>query len=350
MTIYCLGECDNLIKNKQDSLLYNIVLDLKNNHEFEIPHDLIYKPQSGDEYNSILGSIKYSYDYLSKNTSYTSHATEISKQNDTIYFENIFLYNLLPFYNFIVVEVELNGVTGNFIIDTGFEVSYLDYTKLPKYNLEFVEKINQLYKFDSKVKHYRSNSLRLSSLNITDKLFACGRLNLNYFYKNILEIDGIIGWDIISELNIILNYRDKFIIINPTQENISLISQYSLIRLPMPYLYLKDQNGIDVLTSFDTGSDMSFFTNTFLRKNNYKLEQLQEKYIFSYNGKFSIYSAKTANCLLFFGNNPVEDILVTNDKVNGFPKNDFVLGANAFQNKIIYLNNRNKIISILNSE
>ena len=105
----------------------------------------------------------------------------------------------------IIIECEVNNVIGKFIVDTGASNSCLDYNRAVKFNLNF-EKLNQnaLSASDEIKETFISykNQIKIGKWIIGKRdliLFNMNHINKLFVLDEELEIDGIIGSDILVE-------------------------------------------------------------------------------------------------------------------------------------------------------
>lgn len=119
--------------------------------------------------------------------------------------------------NHILIECEINGILGKFIIDSGASNSCIDYKKSEKFNLEFeisnesassaTNKINKTY-------ISKKNTVKIDNWLVND--FDLILFNMKKIVKTLtsickVEIDGIIGSDILIKGKAIINFK-KYII------------------------------------------------------------------------------------------------------------------------------------------
>ena len=121
--------------------------------------------------------------------------------------------------NHITLECMVNNITGNFLIDTGASNSCINYISASKFNIEFkkskeiassaTNKINPTY-------YSKNNILKIGDCQINDLdliLFDMTFINDSLKEKGVSEVDGIIGGDILNELNACVSYKKKEIIL-----------------------------------------------------------------------------------------------------------------------------------------
>ena len=122
---------------------------------------------------------------------------------------------LLTNSNHIIIECEINYISGIFIIDTGASNSCINYLSASKFNVEFkksnetassaTNEINETY-------FSKNNKLKIGDFQKNDfdlVLFDMTFINKSLKEKGVSELDGIIGGDILNELNVCINYKKK---------------------------------------------------------------------------------------------------------------------------------------------
>ena len=117
--------------------------------------------------------------------------------------------------NHIQIECEVNCVTGKFLIDTGASNSCINYLSSTKFNVEFkksdetassaTNEINDI--FSSKKNILKIGDFQKNNFDLV--LFDMTFINNSLKEKGVSEVDGIIGGDILNELNACINYRKK---------------------------------------------------------------------------------------------------------------------------------------------
>ena len=130
------------------------------------------------------------------------------KKKNTISFQ-------LTISNHILIECEINYVLGIFIVDTGASNSCINYLSASKFDIEFeVSNENASSATDeiSETYYSRNNKLKIGDFqknNFNLILFDMTFINNSLKEKDVLEVDGIIGGDILNELNACINYKKK---------------------------------------------------------------------------------------------------------------------------------------------
>lgn len=112
-------------------------------------------------------------------------------------------------------QISLNGVNGNFILDTGASSSCVGMEFAEKYNLS---PQNSDYKaagagaIDMETYSAKVNSMNISGVNIKIEniiLFDLSQINEALTQHDASNIDGIIGAEILEQLSAIISYGEK---------------------------------------------------------------------------------------------------------------------------------------------
>ena len=122
---------------------------------------------------------------------------------------------LLTRSNHILIECKINFVSGIFIVDTGASNSCINYLSASKFNLKFkkskerassaTNEINETY-------YSKNNKLKIGDFQKNDfdlVLFDMTFINNSLNEKGVSDVDGIIGGDILTELNVSISYKKK---------------------------------------------------------------------------------------------------------------------------------------------
>ena len=117
--------------------------------------------------------------------------------------------------NHIQIECEVNYISGKFLIDTGSSNSCINYLSSTKFNLEFKKSYETASSATNEIDEIfssKKNILKIGDFQKNDfdlLLFDMTFINNSLKEKGISEVDGIIGSDILNELNACVNYKKK---------------------------------------------------------------------------------------------------------------------------------------------
>ena len=117
--------------------------------------------------------------------------------------------------NHLIISCKINGVEGNFIIDSGASNSCVDTNLTSKFKLKTSlsqENASSATSTISKMYISKNNRLQIEELLHKDFnvfLFDMSHINKTFINHEIEEIDGIIGGDILKKFKAIIDYDKK---------------------------------------------------------------------------------------------------------------------------------------------
>ena len=121
--------------------------------------------------------------------------------------------------NHIQIECEVNHVSGIFLVDTGASNSCVNYLSASKFNIE-LKKSNEIASSAtnkiSETYYSKNNVLKIGDCEKTNfdiVLFDMTFINDSLKEKEINEVEGIIGSDILNQHNATINYKNKEIVL-----------------------------------------------------------------------------------------------------------------------------------------
>lgn len=122
---------------------------------------------------------------------------------------------LINDYNTPIVELKVNNSNYNFIIDTGSEKSFIN-KKIVENNITDSVYISTL-NFDGITDDKKSYIVKIlinDSINVNMLTIDINSIQKNIFIKSGIIVDGIIGSDILSKYNAIIDYKNNKLILN----------------------------------------------------------------------------------------------------------------------------------------
>ena len=130
---------------------------------------------------------------------------------------------LIPFKilstNHIIVDAAVNDVNGKFLIDTGASSSCIDLNKSNKFKLNYGKSDEQASSATDEIKETyisKKNSLLIGEFYINDLdiiLFNMQHVIKSLLDKDEIEIEGIIGADILIKYNCCIDYRENKLVV-----------------------------------------------------------------------------------------------------------------------------------------
>ena len=119
--------------------------------------------------------------------------------------------------NHLIIECKLNFIDCKLIIDTGASNSCINYLSAKKFNISYKkskEKASSATNEINEVYYSKNNLLKIADYttnNFEVVLFDMTEINKSFDDKEIKRVDGIIGGDILNELNAVINYKKKLL-------------------------------------------------------------------------------------------------------------------------------------------
>ena len=121
--------------------------------------------------------------------------------------------------NHIIIDAAVNNIDGKFLIDTGASNSCVDLNKSEKFNLNYGKSDEQASSATDEIKETyisKKNSLLIGEHHINDLdiiLFNMKHVIKSLLNKDEVEIDGIIGADILIKHNCSVDYEENKLVI-----------------------------------------------------------------------------------------------------------------------------------------
>ena len=121
--------------------------------------------------------------------------------------------------NHIIIDATVNNVDGKFLIDTGASNSCIDLNKSEKFKLNYGKSDEQASSATNEIKETfisKKNSLLIGEYYIDDFdiiLFNMKHVIRSLLDKDEIEIDGIIGADILIKHNCCIDFKENTLLI-----------------------------------------------------------------------------------------------------------------------------------------
>lgn len=119
----------------------------------------------------------------------------------------------------ILVDGQINNIQGKFIVDTGASNSCIDTMKSEKFKLTFEISNETAYSATNTMKETyisKNNSLNLGSCQINNYdfiIFNMSHIRDLLIKEEDIDVDGIIGSDILKKTNALVDYKLKKILL-----------------------------------------------------------------------------------------------------------------------------------------
>lgn len=248
----------------------------------------------------------------------------------------------------IIIPVSFNGVEKQFAFDTGaqYSVAY----GWAKEDLQRTNKtliINSSSGLKSKMRFYKSGKIEIGSRKITGHRILNANRNEIFTCYN---VDGILGVDIIKQLNWTIDYENKILIMYPSNHFPKKVKDMSELdfdyRSDRPYVYITAK-GNKFRFLLDTGAG----GNSNISKRNYTLTNLDEyPQVSFYSGSFDVNGILTASKPVVFKfpqSNSGKALLSPIIEYNN--KKSTKIGNNLWKGKELFVSLKNKRLFVSES-
>lgn len=159
-------------------------------------------------------------------------------------------------YNRVFTEVTIQGEKYNFLVDNGYTNSSISSKHIPK--LKYSAVADDVRTLDA-VGNVRENSY---SYIISDVNIANIRVDSVYFSPGLSDYDGVIGMDILSQLDVHIDFDRKKIIFKESDPADADTNNFYFWAM-LPLLFATECDGAQTLFVLDLGSEMSFIFDRF---------------------------------------------------------------------------------------
>jgi len=170
-----------------------------------------------------------------------------------------------------VVEVAVNGHAKSFVLDTGAALTVLSSDFARECGVTASDKSAVAGTSNTKtvaIQAAVADSVRWGKLLILHHptaVIESSHLRFRLFgLFTLMKIDGILGWNVIRELNLKINYRDKYAVVEASQPRES--SPRNLFDLGEPMVALSDSQGTRFNFLLDTGANVTSLGQNSLNK------------------------------------------------------------------------------------
>lgn len=158
-----------------------------------------------------------------------------------------------------VVAVQINGIEKYFIVDTGVSISAVSYEVAQECGItkgssaiDMRDAHNTLKKnaaLPAYIKEFKINELTISN----HPVIISDNLKLKIFGITVYKIDGVIGWNLLQQLKVQIDYPNKTIELT---KSIKKNQKRGILNgLRLPFITTTTTNGSKLFLHFDTGAN-----------------------------------------------------------------------------------------------
>lgn len=154
-----------------------------------------------------------------------------------------------------IIEVKVNGITKRFMVDTGFSSTTISEKTAKECGIKTQEsnlKLVDVNEFETNTQIGYIKNFNIGLLPISNQpVFIVKNLSLKFLGIPFFKIDGVIGWDILQQLKVKINSKDKYIAFSKTGKDANFNNLHAITS---PLITLQDENGVNYFFHFDTGA------------------------------------------------------------------------------------------------
>ncbi len=256
----------------------------------------------------------------------------------------------LDYANTPIIEVQLNGKTKRFIVDTGFTLSAVSAEIAEECGIIKGKNSLPIIDANSSIKQKGTFTGYIQNLNIgglqisNHPVFVSDNLKLKLLGITLHKIDGVIGWNLLQKLRVEIDYKNKNVLLCKSQKIV--INKGLIMGIGSPFIVAKSMNGRKLFLHFDTGASAFTLFDNAKKKTKNKLNAEKRRLSFGINSTTKEKEGIIKDFSLFLGNNIFSFDEVGINKIeitNGLVKLDGRMGNKPFVNGRICFDYQNGI-------
>lgn len=243
----------------------------------------------------------------------------------------------------IFIPVKINGKNYNFLYDSGFDITVINSSISEECGIDRSNDLKDILVgstgHSSDAGFAIIDSLEIGKNLIFNKetmIMDDNQLSLKLWFIKFVQIDGVIGYDIIKKFINEINYPQKHIILSKPQPK---EMKNELFWLSHPLVKFESMSGNDLYFLLDIGANNSSFLNNLVPKSNIEPDSKKFGFTLGIGGSLFNRANMYKEYTLKWNDKYVNFENLTMDKINGdlFYK-DGVVGLDFFKDKTIILN------------
>lgn len=164
-----------------------------------------------------------------------------------------------------IIEVQINGKKKRFIVDTGFSFTAISPELAKECNVvqgtNFLDLVdaNNIKEQGAAIPAY-IQELNINGLNVLNHpVVITKNLKIKLLGVTVYKIDGVIGWNLLQQLSVQIDYKNKNILLSRSVREGE--NRRGINGIASPFVTVKIDNGNQLFLHFDTGADrLSLFS------------------------------------------------------------------------------------------
>lgn len=253
-------------------------------------------------------------------------------------------------FGLLTIPVMINDKKCTFIVDTGAQISGIKSTKVKELNIRKTDHkvcIGSIGGTQKQLQGLCSNKVVLGAIAYYNvPMIALGEKDFSMRFGNIdlFNFDGILGWDILSQLDFELDdINHQFIVL----KNRFRFTNPNMIAGGFPCFLTKLADGSISLFGFDSGSKVSWIGENMIRKQKYAIIQEGNAFGFGVHGLEKMKLKIVDNCVLYLDKAEIKLSNTMSGRTNLFDNFSFdgVLGNEIFKGRRMrFVNSCNMVL------
>jgi len=255
-------------------------------------------------------------------------------------------------FHLYLIPVVIHNRTYHFVIDTGAQISGI---------MDQHKELIKTYKVDMEIgiKSATGTQKKLQSICL-DKMFVGSLEILNHnmvvlngmdfklpiIHKNVVHFDGILGWDILSQIDFeIDDISNRFSMIENKEE----FTHINLLEAKFPTVLCKGMDGHISMFGIDSGAEIGWLNSSYCKKRNLSFAKETNGMTMGVHGieKTKMQTIKKCELYLYKSYINMENVRIGETKVFANLALDGILGNEIFKNRRIQFINSKGIVRIL---
>lgn len=160
-----------------------------------------------------------------------------------------------------IVEALVNGVRKRFMIDTGFSSTCISKKTAEQGNVKSEDSNLMLVDAHNRAKAKNKagyiESFQIGGLNIENQpVLVLPDISLRFLGIPLFTIDGVIGWDILQQLNVKIDWKNKEVTFSKSKKS---VQNGNLNAITSPFIVMTTDAGLPVFFHLDTGCRKAYF-------------------------------------------------------------------------------------------
>lgn len=309
-----------------------------------------YDPSTHSDYKNTLHLLRRSQSSLPSARYQLLNRESCLKK--TVYEEEFHLPMQRNIFGLFTVQVYVNGIRCTFIVDTGAQISGIKHSLMEKLRIPFTEggiDIGSVSGMQKKLKGVCIQKFRFGEILYEHLPMLCldkDDFSLKMGEIDLFSFDGILGWDILSELDFEMDDIGKQF---KVMKNKFRFSYQNMVGTSFPVFIVKDQMDQLLMYGFDSGSKRSWINIEAAISYGYQLSGEMQAVGFGVHGleKLDLQIIKEVELSLFKANIKLKDIMSGNCNIDPALPYDGVLGNEIFRNRRIRIINSKGIVLLV---